>query len=178
MTIKMIAKAAGYEPTIETDPDSTDFMKVKIDNTRYDPFGGYQQYFVPVFKILMNSSKSIKTDEHRPLDSNRPFSQNAFDVAINAIANKASPPMGLAIAKLKGSEVGGRPLDFTNLNPAENTAARYLTNPIILQDMYEVIKEDPYLLPLIGLDMFGQNVDVYSDQSNQFRELKEMREMR
>lgn len=156
-----IAKAAGYDPSIELSPNSSDFLKVKIGNTRYDPWGGYQQYFTPVFKILTGKATSTTDGTEYELGKGRGYRQSGWTVATDALANKASPATGLGIAALKGSEPGGRKLDFTNVNPFENTIGRYLTNPIIVQDIYELINEDPNLLPLAGLDMFGQGVQVY-----------------
>jgi hypothetical protein len=158
-----IAKTAGYEPRIETDPRSSDFMKVQIGNARFDPYGGFQQYIVPVFKIGTNSAKALKSREVYRLGSGY-GKQTGFDVGVDALANKASPMGSLAIAQLKGSEVGGQKLDYTNPNPFENSITKALTNPFILQDAYEIIKEDPYLLPLLGPDMMGQSVQVYGNQ--------------
>ena len=157
-------KLSGHDARIGLDPDSTDFMKLIIDDkTRYDPWGGYQQYFVPFLKIVMGTSTSTKGKQ---TDLNKkPFAQGGVGTLERAfIENKLAPTASLGANLMNRSEMGGRELNFTSPNPFENTLTRTLANPIILQDVYDVIKEDPTLAPLLGPDMFGQSIDVYEDR--------------
>jgi len=160
--VKMAYQAKGHRAEIETSPNSSDFMKVRIDGiTRYDPYGGYQQMIVPVFKIASNSATSTRQPYKEYTLGSNPVVDNGFDVGVNFLAGKTAPMASLGIAGLKRAEMGGRPLNFTTMNPMENTMTRYLTNPMVLQTLYEVINEDPDLLPLVGADWMGSGVQVY-----------------
>lgn len=160
-SIAQMYKAAGKDVSIETSPDSTDFLKVKIDNTRYDPWGGYQQYFVPVFKILMGTTKPTTGGERQDLNKGA-FAPGGFGTLTRSfLENKLSPLGAMGDVLINRGEVAGRPLNFTSPNPFENTITRALTNPIIVQDAYDILREDPTLGPLLIPDMFGQSVQVY-----------------
>src|SRR5690606_5714979 len=56
-TIGQLAKMAGG--TVENDPNSSDFGKVKIGNTRIDPYAGFQQYIVAANRLLRPESAKI-----------------------------------------------------------------------------------------------------------------------
>ena len=164
VVMKQIYNLAGHDATIELSPDSTDFMKVKIENTRYDPFGGYQQYFVPFFKIIMNTIKSTNSGERTSLNEG-PFAPGGVGTLVRALfVNKLAPLASFGATILNRQEMGGRELNMTTINPFENTLTRTLANPIILQDLYDVMKEDPTLAPLLIPDMFGQGIDVYEQR--------------
>ena len=166
MTMKGILNASGHNATIGTDADSTDFMKVIIDGkTRYDPWGGYQQYFVPIFKIASGTSKPAGEDAERRELGESPVAPSGMEVLERTlIDNKLSPLAAAGATMINRRELDGRPLNFTSINPMENTLTRALANPIILQDAYDILMSDPSLGPLLIPDMFGQGVSVYEDR--------------
>lgn len=123
--------------------------------------GGYPQYFVPVAKILSGQSKSTRTGEIKDLNDG-PFSQSMFDVAEGFFINKEAPLPSLMTSYLRGVEPTGRPTDFSNTNPFENTAAK-MAIPIMIQDLNELLQEDPKLLPFMIPSALGGSVAVHDE---------------
>ena len=75
----MIAVSAGMlsaaklmfpDVTIETDPRSTDFLKIKKGNRRYDVLGSFQPYLRLAVQELTGEKKNVNTGEIKPLGSN------------------------------------------------------------------------------------------------------------
>lgn len=169
MIAQQLLKASGHEAHINLEPDSTDFMKVVVDGkTRFDPWGGYQQYFVPIFKIAKNTTTSAESPsgpgEQRSLNEG-PFSAGGTGTLFKSfLENKLAPLASFGATLINRRELSGRPLNFTSVNPGENTVTRALANPIILQDAYEILTSDPTLGPLLIPDMFGQSVQVYDEK--------------
>lgn len=56
--------------TIETDPRSTDFLKIKVGNRRYDVLGSFQPYLRLAVQELTGEKKNVNTEEIKPLGSN------------------------------------------------------------------------------------------------------------
>ena len=59
LTTTMVMLAAAYlnddddeETSVELDPRSSDFMKIKLGNTRVDPWGGMQQQIVLSSRLI------------------------------------------------------------------------------------------------------------------------------
>ena len=76
-SLVMLAKLAGAD--VETDPRSSDFMKIKVGNTRLDIWGGMQQFVVLAERMRTNETKSVKGNV-RELDPNKfPF-ESRWDV--------------------------------------------------------------------------------------------------
>lgn len=59
LTVVGLAKMAGAE--VEDDPRSSDFGKIKVGNTRYDIWGGFQQYVRLAAVLLTGETKSSTT---------------------------------------------------------------------------------------------------------------------
>lgn len=159
ITAATLGKLAGAD--VSLDPNNSDFLKVKVGNTRIDPLGGYQQYFVPVAKILMGKSISPKSGEETDLRTNPLY--GTWDVAENALLNKTSPLAGLGVAILKGREQSGEPTDFTTLNPMNNSASKRFL-PMLSQDLYELLQEDPKLWPTIIPGSLGMGVQSFGSE--------------
>lgn len=56
--------------TIETDPRSTDFLKIKVGNRRYDVLGSFQPYLRLAVQELTGEKKNVNTGEIKPLGAN------------------------------------------------------------------------------------------------------------
>lgn len=102
-----LAHAAGAE--VELDPRSSDFMKPKIGNTRYDVFGGLQQNVVFFARMWTGQKKNSSTGEIQTVGEG--FGQpSRFDLAVDMGTNKLNPLLGYAVRLLKSSE-GDDPSD-------------------------------------------------------------------
>lgn len=56
-TVGQLTKMAGG--TVESDPNSSDFGKARIGNTRIDPYGGFQQYIVAANRLFRPEQAKI-----------------------------------------------------------------------------------------------------------------------
>jgi len=120
------------------DPQSANWGKVRIGNTRYDIGGGFQQYvrlaseLAPGF-LGGGYSVSSTTGKKTKLGSGYGV-PTRFDVGVNFLTNKAAPAVGFAISGLRGHDPVGKPLTWGGL--AEN----YLT-PLTYQDAKQIYNE-------------------------------------
>jgi hypothetical protein len=164
MGIGQLAKMAGAK--VETDPTSSDYGKIRIGDTRIDPYAGFQQYIVNA-KRLMPSWASIGKPTNTgilPLDlasgllgtpggyTKSTTTQNKYelgakygrstrlDVAERFVEGKLNPVWSFATGMLKGKTFTGQPF-----NIPEEVAARVV--PLIVQDVKELATEDPNLIP-------------------------------
>jgi hypothetical protein len=163
-TLTQLGRMAGGE--VSGDPNSSDFGKLKIGNTRLDPYGGFQQYVVAASRLLSGGVTSSNTGEQFDLfNPQRPFDPTHMDVIERFGRGKLHPVMGFAYSLLKGQrDMTGKPLDVTSTNPMENSVTQ-LFIPLLIQDVFELAENDPQLIPaLIPLAGFGMGVQSYNPQ--------------
>jgi len=159
MSTITLFKMAGAE--VSLDQNSSDFLKAKIGNTRLDMLGGYQQYFVPFFKVFANEAVSTRTGESYTLGEG--LADDAMQVLIRGVTNKASPLVNLGATLIRREDPVGKPVNLTSLNPYENTIMNTFT-PMITEDLIELMKEDPTLIPLLmPISALGASVQVHEE---------------
>lgn len=96
-----LADAAGAE--VEMDPRSSDFMKPKVGNTRFDVFGGLQQNVVFFARMVTGEKKNSSTGEIQTMGEG--FGQpNRLDLAQDMLQNKLNPLLGYAARMLQSSD--------------------------------------------------------------------------
>ena len=160
MTSASVFKLAGGE--VQLDPRSSDFMKGKIGRVRFDPMGGYQQYFVPFFKVFTNTGVGAESGEEYTLGEG--LSDDAVQVLIRGLTNKTSPLINLGQTLIRREDPVGEPVNLTSLNPLENTIMKTFV-PMIVEDLAELMKEDPSLIPvLMPLSALGAGVQVHEER--------------
>ena len=77
---------------------------------------------------------------------------------------KVNPVIGFGISMASGfKEMSGKSMNFRTTNPFENSITQRFI-PILVQDVYELAKEEPRLLPLAIPAGFGMGIQVYGDQ--------------
>ena len=151
-TILTLAKAAGAEVGLE--PTSSDFLKIRIGDTRIDVSGGFQQYLRVMAQLFKGEVKSSSTGKTTKVgEGYKPLTR--FDILVRFFENKESPIASLITSLLKGKDFAGRPLDVKT-----ELANRFI--PLVIQDAIELGKEDPGLIPLAGLAALGFGVQTYS----------------
>lgn len=166
-TVTQLGRMAGG--TVEMDPASSDFGKLKIGNTRIDPYGGFQQYIVAANRLLNpipgmgQRVKSSTTGKEFDLwNPEKPFDPTHASVAGRFAQGKLHPTLAFAWNLLSGAkEMSGEPMNFTTMNPFENAISQRFI-PIIMQDIYETSQENPKLLPVtVPLSTFGMSTQSY-----------------
>lgn len=132
-----LAKLAGAE--VHTNPTSADFGKIKIGDVRLDPFAGFQQYAVLASRLLSGEVESTTTGNTYQLGEKfgRP---TRLDILGRFIEGKANPILSFVTGLLRGKDFVGKPFDVP-----EELASR--VTPIYLQDLKEILTENPNLIP-------------------------------
>ncbi len=154
-TIVSLGKAAGGE--VSLDPRSSDFGKLKIGNTRLDPYGGFQQYIVGASRLITGQSTSPVTG--RTIELGEEFGRpTRKDISQRLVESKLHPVASFVTTMLEGKDFTGQPASVST------EVARRFT-PILLQDLYELAQEDPELIPfVIPPATFGMGSQTFQER--------------
>ncbi len=143
--------------SVEFDPRSSDFGKIKIGDTRFDVSGGMSSLVTLAMRELSQSSKSSTTGKVTALNSGKFGSQNGMDVLVNFAENKLSPMAGLIKDYVNGE-------DFNHNKITIQGEAVNLLAPLGIQNAYQTL-QDPkganVALSIIA-DGLGINTNTYS----------------
>jgi hypothetical protein len=130
-TALSLAKLGGAD--VELDPDSPDFLKIKVGNTRYDVMAGFQQpirFAWRLAKGMTNNARGIKNERNsEPLIVTERF-----------LRSKASPLGGVVGDVAFGKTFEGKPVSEA-YNPTDPQAIRDLAMdkliPMVVQDAWK-----------------------------------------
>jgi hypothetical protein len=148
-----LATAAGVK--VGSDIRSSDFGKIIAGNTRVDIWGSFQQWVVFAAREATGQTVSSTTGKTTQLDSGKYGTPNRFDVLVNMAVGKEAPLFSFLTDLMKGRDFSGQPINMTN-----EIASKFI--PMVLQDAYDIMKDNPNLSPLIGLGVFGIGLQTYS----------------
>lgn len=157
--MSILGLAAGAGADVELDPRSTDFGKIRIGDTRFDIWGGFQQWVRVFTQLLSGQRKSTKTGDIIELSGKEyPFTSR-YDVAERFLLGKLSPMPSLATELMRGQKIFGGDIVLTE-EIAENSI------PLYLQDMMEAIDEfGPEGIFITGIPaFFGVGVQTYTEK--------------
>jgi hypothetical protein len=148
--------AMGDRGEIGTNPTSSDFGKIKIDGkTRYDIWGGFQQYAVLLSRIVLQQSTS--STSNKVTKFNEGF--NATDsskVLGRFLTNKLAPIPSYGLDALRGEDAVGEEFD-----PVMGAINRLI--PMQLSDAHEKFKEYGSLGPILSIPgLFGVGSQTYA----------------
>jgi hypothetical protein len=162
-TIGQLGKLAGG--TVEADPASSDFGKLKFGDVRVDPFGGFQQYVVLMNRLSPESinpyggrMKSSTTGQEYKFSEHKFGRSTKLDVAGRFAEQKLNPIASFVTGMARGKNFRGEPF-----NLPDEVAQRFM--PILMQDLIELATENPELLPGVaqlikGEDLKPQNLPL------------------
>lgn len=166
LTILGLAKLAGIK--VGADPRSADFGKMIIGNTRIDILGGFQQYLRMAGQLISGEYVSSTTGKIVTLgEGYRPLTR--ADIVRRQIESKFSPIMSFANSLLKGKTFAGK-----DISVPKEVGLRFV--PMVIQDAYDIMEDDPSLLPAGGLAIFGVGVQTY--KGKEMRPIERWREKR
>jgi hypothetical protein len=148
-TIAGLAKMAGAEVSMDT--NSADFGKIKIGNTRLDPAGGFQQYFVALSRLLTGHTSSSASGTDFELGKGYK-ADTRKTVEERFVVNKLHPVVKFGYDIMNASE-------RTPFHVADRTAQLFV--PLIVGDMMEMLEEDPSMLPLMLPVAAGMGTQTY-----------------
>lgn len=157
-TYTILKAADAIRPnSVEWDPRSSNYGKIKIGNTRFDVTGGMSSLVTLGSRLSTASSKSSTTDIVSKLnDDENPFTQTTAGVLLNFGENKLSPVYS-ALQDIITQE------DFQGKKPTFGSTVRNLTFPIVV-DNYQELSKDPNAAPLVAsmiLEGFGVSTNTY-----------------
>jgi len=134
-----MAKMMGAE--VSMDPRSSDFGKIKMGNTRIDPGAGFQQLLVFYSRMATGEFVSSRTGKKTEMGEGfKPRTRRT--TAEEFAASKLHPSAKLAWDLLGASQ-------SSPVHIGDRTVQMVL--PMMVQDMFEVLKTNPELSPLLGV---------------------------
>jgi len=162
--------------SVELDPRSTDFGKIKINNTRFDVTGGMASLAVLASRVIPTWhdgefgfwSKSSTSGKWTNLTAGKYGQNDVTDVVVNTLfMNKLSPLAGLARDVWKGEHFGGE--EITPVSILKN-----LTVPLSIQNLEELLK-DKNSAPVLGsmiLESLGISASTYGTSKKKIKSIK------
>jgi hypothetical protein len=154
---------------VENNWHSSDWGKVKIGNTRYDFWGGFQQIARFIVQMATRTEKSTITKREYPIEW--------LTILSRFFQSKSSPLIGTSHDILAGEDFLGqslkwKPEDWGNIQDWSNTQEFKRFVPIFLQDLTAMAQEQgwnkafPMALPsALG---FGVQTNKITDYSKLF----------
>ena len=157
--IMAIAEAMGAE--VEKDPTSTNFTRIRINNTTINiPFArGIPQIVTLMARLITKQSKDSQTNIKTKLNSGEYGSKNLFDIGLDFLANKTTPPVRAVINYLKGRDISGE-------KPTIGSTAFGLT-PISVQNFIG-LEDESSTEAVMGafLDLIGIGSNTYQRETD------------
>jgi hypothetical protein len=149
--------------SVELDPRSADFGKIKIGNTRFDVTGGMDSVATLAARVLTLSSKSTATGQVNKLNATDKTGKPKFgaqtgtDVVYNFFENKLSPVSSVIKDLLKGQT-------FASGKPTIKNEAANLLVPLPITTAIELYQTPGSANKLLGIiaDALGFNVNSYA----------------
>lgn len=164
-TAAILATARAVNPdSVETDPRSANFGKIKVGDTRFDVTGGMSSLATLAARLAMMSSKSSITGKVTPLNSGKYGSQTGVDVLENFAENKLSPAASVVKDLIKGRT-------FQGAKPTIGNEAVNLLVPLPITTYME-LKNDPNsanILAAMIADGLGITVNTYSGVNSKLK---------
>lgn len=156
--ITAIAEAMGAD--VEKDPTSTDFLKIKVGNTRINsPFARGMPQIVTLFARLITQETKSSYGIKRKLNTGEFGSRTLFDIGVDFLVNKTTPPAGAVLSWFRGRDFAGRKPTIGR------TAFGFL--PISVQNFIE-LKDEATTASVLGAfaDLFGVSVNTYARETD------------
>ncbi len=157
-TMALIYAIAGtLDPeSVELDPRSSNFGKIKIGNTRFDISGGMASLVTLAARLVTGTSKNATTGRIRKIDR--------LDALERFAQGKASPLLGNALDFLRGKDAVGNDITYTG-------QALKLITPIGVSTGIETLKDPdaaPFLAVMIA-DGIGFGANTYGSKAERGR---------
>lgn len=153
--ILAIAKAINKD-SVEWDPRSSDFGKIRVGDTRFDVAGGSASLITLASRLGTLSTKSQPGDI-KPLNAGTFGSQTGWDVLENFMEGKLSPVAGVFRDILKGQ-------DFQGNKPTVQGELVNLFMPLPFTNAQELMTDPKAAPPLIAIiaDALGIGTNTYN----------------
>jgi len=168
--LRVIAGAAGIlaladffdDDSVEWDPSSSDFGKIKIGDTRFSVAGSLPSIITLAFRMIKKSRKSTISEKVIEYNTGRYGQATLKDAVYSFLENKASPPARFVRDYLEGENFDGEQFSFPR--EALNT-----WTPIAISNIIQTSKEEnaANMLLIVIAETFGINTSTYSKKKTQ-----------
>ena len=105
--ISVLGLASLNGADVEGDPRSSDFGKIKQGNTRWDIWGGFQQYARAIAQLWTGERKSTNSGAIHELDGKGAFGSDRSDIISTMSRGKLAPVPSMAWDLIKGRNIVG-----------------------------------------------------------------------
>ncbi len=148
LTILGLAKAGGAE--VSMDPTSSDFGKIKIGNTRWDIWGGFQQWAVLTARVLTSAKQAVSGED---------LERSPVEDVVRFARGKLAPTPGTAVNIVEGKNVIGEETTASGV-------ARESISPLYLEDLNQAVEEEGLdALLTVGVPgFFGIGTQTYKSK--------------
>lgn len=164
-TLKVVGGIAGVlalsnavaPGSVEWDPRSSNFGKIKVGDTRFDVSGGMSSLVTLASRLLTRSTKSSITGKVSDLNTGKFASKSSGDVVVDFMANKLAPAASVARDLMNGRDRQGDPITFGG-------EASNLLMPLPITN-YQELSKDPNsanTLAAVLADALGVGTNTYS----------------
>lgn len=161
-----LATAKAINPaSVDFDPRSSDFGKIKIGNTRVDVTAGMSSLITLSAREITQKSKSSTTGKMTQIDSGKFGAPTTLSVIGDFFTNKLAPAFSTGIHVRQGKDFNGNKMNLTTVEGIKNTANDLLT-PLPISNAVE-LAQDPQSAGLIlgvMLDGLGISTNTYSSK--------------
>lgn len=157
VTLLSLASLGGAE--VEEDPRSSDFGKIKVGDTRWDIWGGFQQFVRFMAQFSLAQRKNTKTKQIKDLDGTGFNSETRASVFGNMIRSKMAPVPGTLWNLASGKTMVG---EEYGLKDVPNSFL-----PLFASDLYKAMERDGASKGVIETGIpavFGVGVQTYGEK--------------
>jgi hypothetical protein len=155
-SVLAIAKAVNPD-SVELDPRSADFGKIKVGATRFDVSGGMSSLATLAARLITQSSKSSVSGKVTELNTGKFGAPTGTDVLTSFFENKLAP-LASAI-----NDFAIRGTDFQGNKPTVAGTASNLFTPLPVTNYYE-LRDNPDSAPIMAAlisDALGFGTNTY-----------------
>lgn len=163
-TVLSLAVMAGA--SVSTDLTSSDFLKIRFGNRRYDILAGFQQYLRLFGTLIAQERTTLRGDKVGPADdaSIEEHLKFSLEQLGRFGRSKLSPNASYIVDMYQGSNIIGEEFD------ADKDALKRLT-PLFVQDVIEASQQDDQVSDSIISTipaLFGVSVAAYPETLNRY----------
>lgn len=162
--ISILGLAKLFGADTESDPRHSDFGKIKVGDTRWDMWGGFQQYIRLFSQLITMSKKSAGGKVVSLWEKNKEGERPLKDVAFTFLRSKSSPLLSTAVDIASGENIVGQEVTTkTELMKLLPIIGRDMASAIADEGVVGVAKNLPALLG-VGVQTYNSNKSSSSSE--------------
>lgn len=160
-----VLKASGVID-VELDPRSSDFGKAKVGNTRFDVWGGSQQYVRFIATMVDEQAKASGGGGLYPI--------KRTDTVWRFLQGKASPAVSLGLDLVNEEDFIGEEFGIYDVVSARTAKERLM--PMLFQDVWDTLNQSGPLMAVSAAITGAFGVGVSSYGKGTWQEVRQMRD--